>query len=146
MATIRFTVPGECVGKQRPRVYRTATGGTHAMTPEKTVSYETLVKWALTNTEGFKMLTGEIEAHITVYMQMAKSMSKKDKKLVEEGKKNPTKRPDIDNLAKSILDACNGIAYKDDAYVTRAVIEKRYALEGEEARTEVMFRERFEKK
>ena len=146
MATIRFTVPGECVGKQRPRVYRTATGRTHAMTPQKPVSYENLVKWVLINTENFKPLTGEIEAHITVYMQMAKSMAKKDRKLVAEGKKNPTKKPDIDNLAKSILDACNGIAYKDDAYVTRAVIEKRYALEVEEARTDVMFRERFEKK
>ena len=79
-------------------------------------------------------------------MQMSKSMTKKDKKLVEEGKKNPTKKPDIDNLAKSILDSCNGIAYKDDAYVTKAIIEKKYAQEGEEARTEVVLSERFEKK
>ena len=32
MATIRFTVPGECVGKQRPRVYRTKSGKTQAIT------------------------------------------------------------------------------------------------------------------
>lgn len=143
MAMIRFVVPGECVGKARPRVYRTKTGRTQAITPQKTVSYENLVKWVLTNTENFKPLVGEIEAHITVYMLMAKSMSKKDRRLVEEGKKNPTKKPDIDNLAKSILDACNGIAYKDDAYVTKATIEKKYASDGEEARTEVILMERF---
>ena len=146
MATIRFTVPGECVPKARPRVYRGNDGKSHAITPQKTLSYENLVKWVLTNTENFKPLTGEIEAHITVYMQIPKSMNKKDRQLVEEGKKNPTKRPDIDNLAKSVLDAINGIAYKDDSYVTKAVIEKKYAVENEEARTEVVLTERFEKK
>lgn len=38
----------------------------------------------------------------------------------------PTIKPDTDNIAKSILDSLNGIAYKDDKQVTRLTVEKRY--------------------
>ena len=44
------------------------------------------------------------------------------------------KRPDCDNLAKSILDALNGLAYKDDKQITYLSIEKLY---GEENKIEV---------
>lgn len=38
----------------------------------------------------------------------------------------PTARPDLDNLAKSILDACNGVIYKDDAQIVDLITHKRY--------------------
>lgn len=47
----------------------------------------------------------------------------------------PKTKPDLDNVAKVILDALNGIAYHDDSQVSRLLIEKRYA---EEPRVEVM--------
>ena len=34
-------------------------------------------------------------------------------------------KSDIDNLAKNILDACNGILYKDDSQVMHLEIEKK---------------------
>ena len=37
---VKFTVPGNPVGKARPRMTRSG----HAYTPDKTVSYENLVK------------------------------------------------------------------------------------------------------
>ena len=37
-----------------------------------------------------------------------------------------TKKPDCDNLIKSILDSLNGVAYKDDSQVTDVHIKKRY--------------------
>ena len=36
------------------------------------------------------------------------------------------RRKDWDNLAKNVMDAMNGIVYKDDSQVTMATIEKAY--------------------
>jgi Holliday junction resolvase RusA-like endonuclease len=38
----------------------------------------------------------------------------------------PSKRPDLDNIAKAWSDALNGVVFRDDALVTRAVLEKTY--------------------
>ncbi len=38
----------------------------------------------------------------------------------------PTVKPDCDNTIKAILDALNGVAYKDDSAVTDLVFYKRY--------------------
>jgi Holliday junction resolvase RusA-like endonuclease len=38
----------------------------------------------------------------------------------------PTIKPDTDNIAKSILDSLNGIAYKDDKQAVKLTVEKRY--------------------
>lgn len=45
--------------------------------------------------------------------------------------KNPTKRlptvkPDLDKLARSVLDALTGVAYEDDSQVCKLTLEKVY--------------------
>lgn len=35
------------------------------------------------------------------------------------------RRVDLDNLAKPVLDACNGVVWKDDSQIMRLVLEKR---------------------
>ena len=42
---------------------------------------------------------------------------------------SPTKKPDIDNIAKIILDALNKLAFKDDNQITKLEIEKKYGTE-----------------
>ena len=37
------------------------------------------------------------------------------------------KKPDVDNLLKSVMDALNGVAWTDDSQVTTAVTSKKYA-------------------
>jgi Holliday junction resolvase RusA-like endonuclease len=37
------------------------------------------------------------------------------------------KKPDVDNIAKSILDALNGAAYDDDKQVVALMIHKEYS-------------------
>ena len=142
--TIRFTVPGEPTGKGRPRVFKT-NGVSRATTPQKTLNYENLVKWIVGESMQVEQLTGEIEAEIKAYYAIPKSMTKKNRQLIEEGKLHPTKKPDLDNVAKIILDALNGIAYKDDSQVVRMHIEKEYA-DDEKPRVEVVLRELEEKK
>ena len=48
------------------------------------------------------------------------------------------KKIDSDNLAKSILDALNGVAYDDDSQVCLLIVQKLYA---ETARVEVVLEE-----
>ena len=53
-------------------------------------------------------------------------MTKKKRKLVEEGILRPTKKPDWDNIGKIVSDSLNQIAYKDDAQVVSVNFEKFY--------------------
>jgi Holliday junction resolvase RusA-like endonuclease len=39
-------------------------------------------------------------------------------------------RQDVDNVAKAVLDALNGVAWVDDTQVRRLVVEKSYGTEG----------------
>ena len=45
------------------------------------------------------------------------------------GTVKPTKRPDLDNFLKAVVDGCNGILFRDDAQVTKIIVEKIYASE-----------------
>ena len=42
---------------------------------------------------------------------------------------SPTQKPDVDNIAKSVLDAMNKLAFKDDNQVTKISVEKRFSQE-----------------
>ena len=42
---------------------------------------------------------------------------------------SPIKKPDIDNIAKIILDALNQLAFKDDNQIVKLDIEKIYSEE-----------------
>lgn len=46
-----------------------------------------------------------------------------------EGNMSPTQKPDVDNIAKSVLDAMNKLAFKDDNQVTKISVEKRFSQE-----------------
>lgn len=55
------------------------------------------------------------------------SLTKKKRKGILEGFIDHTKKPDLDNLAKFILDVGNGILWKDDSMITELHLEKRYS-------------------
>lgn len=46
-------------------------------------------------------------------------------------------RPDCDNLAKSTMDAANGILWSDDAQIVALTVQKWYAAQGDAPRVEV---------
>lgn len=121
---ILFTVPGEPRGKQRAR-----TGKGFAYTPEQTVNYEALVKMAFEQSkpEGFIPIEGQAIMHINAFYPIPKSTSKKKTADMLQGKIRPTKKPDVDNIAKIIADALNTIAYKDDAQIIEVHVYKLYS-------------------
>ena len=122
-----FEVPGEIVGKERPRV-NMYTGRVY--TPNKTKDYEFLVQqYFKIKYPNYQVLEGRISIDIIAYLKIPNSTSKTKTQEMLENKISPTKKPDVDNIAKSILDAMNGFVFKDDNQVSKISIEKRFALE-----------------
>ena len=121
-----FEVPGKIIGKGRPRL-NGYTGCVY--TPTRTKDYETLVEqYFLLKYPKFKPLEGRVQVEINAFFEIPKSTKKADRELMLENKINPTKKPDIDNIVKIILDAMNGIAFYDDTQITKLNVEKVYSL------------------
>lgn len=124
---ITFTVPGQPVGKGRPRIGKV---GQHArmFTPAKTVNYEGLVAHAASIAmAGRALLEGPMDVHLFIKCQVPASWSLKKQQQALAGKIRPTTKPDIDNIEKAVYDAINGVVWKDDVQVVDVVKKKRYA-------------------
>lgn len=130
---VSFVVPGAPVPKGRPRFSRYGT-----YTPKKTADYEELVKTCYLSQCKRITLQGEISAKIYAFFPIPKSTSKKNRELMLDYKIMHTKRGDCDNIAKSILDALNKVAYNDDAQVCMLEVYKYYS---DEPRVEVFLEE-----
>lgn len=122
-----FEVPGKVTGKARPRV-NTLTG--RAYTPENTKDYEMLIKqYFKIKYPKFETLEGRIKVKIIAYFKPPKQTSKRQVELMLENNISPTKKPDIDNIIKIILDALNKMAFRDDSQITKIEVEKMYSKE-----------------
>lgn len=73
------------------------------------------------------MLDRTIRAEIMAYYSIPKSAGKRARADMLSGKLRPAKKPDLDNVAKIVLDSLNGLAYQDDAAVVELVVEKFYS-------------------
>ena len=125
MGTVVFCVDGQAVPQGRPRFAKNG----HAYDPAKSREYKKLV--ALTAKEAMRgkvpFVKGTaLRCLITIYCNIPKSLAKKDKQRAIDQSLRPTKKPDIDNIAKAITDAMNGIVYDDDAQITELHCQKYY--------------------
>lgn len=137
MDSIKFIVPGPPQGKARARTVRKKNGQTFSYTPENTVLYENSIKtFYLQETEKIFNHEEPLQVKITACFVPVKSTSKKRRAQMLNGDIRPTKRPDIDNIVKCILDGLNGVAYRDDTQVVRVEAVKIYA-EKAEVRVEI---------
>lgn len=122
-----FEVPGKIIGKERPRV-NMYTGKVY--TPNKTKDYEALIQqYYKIAYPGAEMLEGRINIEIIAYLKIPKTASKTKEEEMLQGRISPTQKPDIDNIAKSVLDAMNKVAFKDDNQVTKISVEKQFDTE-----------------
>ena len=114
--TYEFEVPEKITGKGRPRV-NSYTGIVY--TPTKTKDYECLIEqYFLLKYPRFKQIEQRVKVSIIAYFDIPKS-----------NEISPTKKPDIDNIAKIVLDAMNKFAFKDDTQITKLEVEKKYGNE-----------------
>lgn len=124
---VSFIVPGEAVGKGRPRV---STVGGHArmFTPTKTANYETLIAMAAQQAmNGRDLIAGPVLMEMKIFVSVAASWSKKKTAEALQGLVMPTKKPDADNVLKAICDGINGIVFKDDVQVVNVSLSKRFS-------------------
>ena len=125
---VSFFVPGEAVGKGRPRV--TTIGGQARMfTPKKTANYETLIAMAAQQAmNGRELIAGPVMMELAIRVAVAASWSKKKTAAALSGDVMPTKKPDADNVLKAICDGINGIVFKDDVQVVNVSLSKRFSV------------------
>ena len=76
-----------------------------------------------------KQIENRIKVTIIAYFDIPKSTSKKKEAEMLNQSISPTKKPDIDNITKIVLDSMNKFAFKDDTQVTKLEVEKKYATE-----------------
>lgn len=126
LAPVAFVVPGEPIGKGRPRIGKV---GNHArmFTPAKTANYEGLIAHAGHQAmAGRELIEGPVMVELHIALSIPQSMSKKRKAQAIAGDLFPTKKPDMDNVIKAIYDGLNGVVWKDDVQVVDAHVRKRY--------------------
>ena len=124
MKQVIFTIKGEPRGKGRPRFTKTG----RVYTPTETAQYESLVGLSYRNSARGYKFTSPVRVTIKAFHKPPK----KSKKVVEDmlnGRILPTKKPDVDNIAKIILDGLNKVAWDDDTQVIEMMVTKRYSDE-----------------
>lgn len=126
---IEIIVPGEPVGKGRPK-FRRAGNYVQTYTPEKTAVYENLIKVEyIRQSNGVRFEEKvPIKMNIEAVMSIPASKSKKEKALMEEKKVLPVKKPDLDNICKAVCDALNKVAYYDDSQIVNIKMNKSYGV------------------
>lgn len=125
MMKINILIPGKVKGKQRPKFNRYSG---KVYTPQQTINYENWVKTCFLEQYGeIKLLEKPLKVIINSYYEMPKSVSKKKKMQMLRNEIVPTVKPDLDNIAKSILDSLNGLAYLDDKQVVYLEVAKLYS-------------------
>ena len=138
MISIMFTVYGEPVAKGRPR-FSTRGKFPVAYTPEKTKTYEAevglMAKAAMGAT---KTLEGALEAFIYVTFPVPASYSKKRTEACLNETEKHIKKPDLDNVVKSVIDGMDKVVFNNDSQIMSIHATKVY---GEIAKVEVLVRQ-----
>lgn len=122
---LRFSVRGQPVGKARPRFSRT-----RVYTPANTVYYERQIgEAAKAAMFGFPPVAPDVafDVEIEAYYAVPASWSKKRRLSALQGVDRPMTKPDLDNLAKAVLDGMNGIVFEDDKQVVGLSVTKHYS-------------------
>lgn len=132
---IRFEVP-MLRGQGRPRFSRYSG----AYKDKKDIEYENLIKECfLKEAKGIKPSERPVCICIEAFYKLPKQTPKYVKEELKENLYDyvPQSKPDIDNVAKSVLDALNGIAYVDDKQVYELCCNKNYDIKSETGYLEV---------
>lgn len=133
---IRLTIPGVPIPKGRPRA---TLRGRHAAvyTPKKTAKFERTVKLTAIAHGIRRPLEVPIRVEIDAYWPMLGQALKSSRR----PRAPKATRPDADNVAKSVLDGLEGVAFKHDSTIVELVVRKWHAAQGEKPRTEVLIEE-----
>lgn len=134
MKQIKLTFAGAPVPQGRPRFARKGKFvQTYDPEPSKKAKLK-IRQQALKEANG-EVLQGAIVVEMYFFRNIPKSFSKQKQIQAAEGTLRPLTKPDTDNYIKLVLDAINGIFYKDDSQVVEVIGRKFYS---DEPRTEII--------
>jgi Holliday junction resolvase RusA-like endonuclease len=121
---VSFFIPGKPTGKGRPRFTRQG----HTYTPAITAAAEKMVASIASDAmikAQRKPRISRCSVHIIATWPVPKSWTKQRQAAALSNDEIPGK-PDLDNIAKLILDALNGVVYEDDVQVCMLTVTKLY--------------------
>lgn len=130
MGEVKIVIQGTPIAKKRPRFAR---HGRYVKTYDEQVDEKRTYK-AIIRSQCKEKKEGPVALDCIFFVPIPKSFSKKKKEEALSGVLKPTKKPDVDNYIKFILDCMNGICWHDDAQVVEIKARKVYS---EEPRTEI---------
>jgi Holliday junction resolvase RusA-like endonuclease len=124
---VTFKVDGTPVPKGRAR-YARRGNFISTYTPEKTRTYETLIKDAAIEAMGSsEPLETPVSLYLYIRVPIPKSCTKKRLEAISNGSEKPTKKPDASNILKSVEDGMNGVVYHDDSQIINIHVTKVYS-------------------
>lgn len=133
MSRYELTYRGKVQAQQRPRgrarVGRNGKTFVQVYDPQQSTDFKSALKYiALMELDkrGGEPISTACRVNLTVIMPIPASFSKKKREQIFLGQLFPTRKPDVDNLMKSVLDGVNGAFLMDDRYVVEATVSKRY--------------------
>lgn len=126
---MQFTIDANPVPKGRPKFSKVG-GFVKTYSPKKTVDYENIVRQTAAQAMGqTELLETPVAVYLYIRLPIPKSYTRKRSEACLKGLERPTKKPDIDNLAKSVLDGINGVIWKDDSQIVSLHVTKVYSAQ-----------------
>ena len=139
--TIHVEVPGDPVGKQRPRFARIGNTAIRAFTPAKTKAYEAKVGLLAMSKRTGTIMEGPVSVSIVAVFKRPQRLKRRkdpDALILYDG------RVDLDNVIKAVLDGLNGVIYVDDKQVVKIAAASYYSEKAGSPRTMITVMEQAE--
>lgn len=137
MNAIRFTVYGVPQPKGSTRAFMRPGMRFPVVTSDnpKVKAWQKVIGLGATQARGagVKPATGPVWLELSFYLA-------RPQRLARKATPAHVTRPDVDKLARAVLDAMKGICYLDDGQVGKVVMEKAYAEAGEQPRATITVR------
>ena len=129
MKEISFFIDGEPQAWQRPKT-RLVNGYVQHYSPAETKKYEKKIADTYKQLNDAPFFEKGTPIHVSIHFEMAipQSLSKKKRYMMCTGEILHTKRPDVDNMAKAVIDGLNGVAWGDDSQIVSLNLRKRYSV------------------
>lgn len=127
---IEFTIPGNPQAQGRPRATTRGRGKNKKIMmydPEDSRNYKQYVALIAQQYAPKTLYTEQLKVGLKIFREIPKSTTKKDRALYLAGLKRPITKPDTDNYTKAVLDALNGIIWKDDSQIVDLHAGKYYS-------------------
>lgn len=121
-----MTLNMDPVAKGRPK-FSNRGGFVRAYTPSKTVKAEKTILNLAIPYKPQSPLNNHAYVSLVFYMPIPQSMLKRELPLAQAEKMAHTKKPDLDNLEKAVLDALNEVFWRDDSIICSVSKRKVYS-------------------